>query len=62
MHVEQVAPYLWRIPPDAALGMRVPGVVVADEPLMRRIRLEPKSASTTEATEVPRAHAEEGVV
>jgi len=38
MHVEQIAPYLWRIPPDAAPGMRVPGLVVADEPLMRQIR------------------------
>ena len=38
MHVEQVGPYLWRIPADAAPGMRVPGLVVADEPLMRQIR------------------------
>src|SRR5262250_2876873 len=38
MHVEQIASYLWRIPPDAAPGMRVPGLVVADEPLMRQIR------------------------
>src|SRR5262249_31344990 len=38
MHVEQVGPYLWRIPPDAAPGMRVPGLIVADEPLMRQIR------------------------
>src|SRR5215469_12666042 len=38
MHVEQIAPYLWRIPSDAAPGMRVPGIVVADEPLMRQIR------------------------
>ena len=38
MHVEQVGPYLWRIPPDAAPGMRVPGLVVADETLMRQIR------------------------
>src|SRR5207237_9828193 len=38
MRVEQVGPYLWRIPPDAAPGMRVPGLVVADEPLMRQIR------------------------
>jgi len=38
MRVEQVGPYLWRIPTDAAPGMRVPGLVVADEPLMRQIR------------------------
>src|SRR5262249_49135101 len=38
MHVEQIGPYLWRIPPDAAPGMRVRGLVVADESLMRQIR------------------------
>jgi tRNA-splicing ligase RtcB len=38
MRVEQVGPFLWRIPPDAAPGMRVPGLVVADELLMRQIR------------------------
>jgi tRNA-splicing ligase RtcB len=38
MHVERVGPYLWRIPPDARPGMRVPGLVVADEPLMAAIR------------------------
>jgi tRNA-splicing ligase RtcB len=36
--VEQVAPYLWRIPPDARPGMRVPGFIVADESLMAQIR------------------------
>ena len=40
MRVEQIGPYLWRIPADAAPGMRVPGLVVADEPLMRQIRTE----------------------
>jgi tRNA-splicing ligase RtcB len=38
VRVEQIGPYLWRIPADAAPGMRVPGLVVADEPLMRGIR------------------------
>ncbi len=38
MRIEQVGPYLWRIPPDARPGMRVPALVVADEPLMARIR------------------------
>jgi tRNA-splicing ligase RtcB len=38
MKVEQIGPYLWRIPPDARPGMRVPALVVADEPLMARIR------------------------
>jgi tRNA-splicing ligase RtcB len=38
MRVEQVGPYLWRIPPEAKPGMRVPALVVADEPLMAQIR------------------------
>jgi tRNA-splicing ligase RtcB len=38
VHVERVGPYLWRIPPDARPGMRVPGLVVADEALMTAIR------------------------
>jgi tRNA-splicing ligase RtcB len=33
-----VGPYLWRIPEDAAPGMRVPALVVADEALMAQIR------------------------
>ncbi|HEV8643657.1 MAG TPA: RtcB family protein [Methylomirabilota bacterium] len=36
--VEQVGPYLWRIPPDARPGMRVPALIVADELLMAQIR------------------------
>jgi tRNA-splicing ligase RtcB len=38
LNVERVGPYLWRIPPDARPGMRVPALVVADEPLMAQIR------------------------
>ena len=38
MQPEQVGPYLWRIPQDAARGMRVPGFVVADAHLMTHIR------------------------
>jgi len=38
--VERVGPFLWRIPPDARPGMRVPGLVVADERLMESIRNE----------------------
>lgn len=38
MKIEQVGPYLWRIPPDAKPGMRVPGLVLADEALMVQIR------------------------
>ncbi len=38
MNVERVAPYLWRIPRDDMRGMRVPGLVVADEALIASIR------------------------
>ncbi|HEX9820459.1 MAG TPA: RtcB family protein [Methylomirabilota bacterium] len=38
MRLERVGPYLWRIPPDARPGMRVPGLVVADEALIASIR------------------------
>src|SRR5262245_32851763 len=38
MKVERAGPFLWRIPPDAKPGMRVPGLVVADETLMAAIR------------------------
>src|SRR5205823_9903872 len=38
MQLEQVGPYLWRIPRDAGRGMRVPGLVVADERLLTSIR------------------------
>ncbi len=38
MQLEQLGPYLWRIPRDAARGMRVPGLVVADERLIAAIK------------------------
>jgi tRNA-splicing ligase RtcB len=38
MQVEQVGPHLWRIPPEARPGMRVPALVVADQALMTQIR------------------------
>jgi tRNA-splicing ligase RtcB len=38
MKVERVGTYLWRIPPDAKPGMRVPALVIADEPLMAQIQ------------------------
>ena len=38
MHVERVSPYLWRVPQDKGRGMRVPGLVVADDALMEAIR------------------------
>ena len=53
MHVEQLGPYLWRIPPDAAPGMRVPGLVVADETLMRKIRTDLALAQLANAATLP---------
>ena len=53
MHVEQIAPYLWRIPPDAAPGMRVPGLVIADEPLMRQIRTDLALAQLANGATLP---------
>ncbi|HEY7518322.1 MAG TPA: RtcB family protein [Methylomirabilota bacterium] len=53
MRVEQVGPYLWRIPADAAPGMRVPGLVVADEPLMRQIRTDAALAQLANGATLP---------
>src|SRR5204863_8824511 len=53
MHVEQLAPYLWRIPTDAAPGMPVPGLVVADEPLMRQIRTDAALAQLANGATLP---------
>src|SRR6266566_9098322 len=53
MRVEQVGPYLWRIPPDAAPGMRVPALVVADEPLMRQIRTDAALAQLANGATLP---------
>jgi tRNA-splicing ligase RtcB len=38
MQLERVGPYLWRIPQDESRGMRVPGLVVADDRLIESIR------------------------
>jgi tRNA-splicing ligase RtcB len=53
MRVEQVGPYLWRIPPDAAPGMRVPGLVVADEALMGQIRTDLALAQLANGATLP---------
>jgi tRNA-splicing ligase RtcB len=53
MRVEQIGPYLWRIPPDEVPGMRVPGLVVADEPLMRRIRTDAALAQLANGASLP---------
>jgi tRNA-splicing ligase RtcB len=38
MQLERVGPYLWQIPRDERRGMRVPGLIVADERLIASIR------------------------
>ena len=38
MKLERVDPWRWRIPQDAKPGMRVPGIVFADDALMEAIR------------------------
>src|SRR6266446_8344390 len=38
VRLERVGPYLWRIPQDASRGMRVPGLVIADDQLIESIR------------------------
>jgi tRNA-splicing ligase RtcB len=53
MRVEPIGPYLWRIPPDAAPGMRVPGLVVADEPLMQQIRTDQALAQLANGATLP---------
>jgi tRNA-splicing ligase RtcB (3'-phosphate/5'-hydroxy nucleic acid ligase) len=53
VRVEQIGPYLWRIPADAAPGMRVPGLVVADEPLMRQIRTDAALAQLANGATLP---------
>src|SRR5882724_9953467 len=35
--LERVGPYLWRIPQDTSRGMRVPGLVIADDQLIESI-------------------------
>src|SRR4249920_2600971 len=38
VRLERVGSYLWRIPQDSSRGMRVPGLVVADDHLIESIR------------------------
>jgi len=51
--VEQVGPYLWRIPPDAKPGMRVPGLIIADEILMAQIRRDASLEQVANAATLP---------
>ncbi len=51
--VEQVAPYLWRVPRDESRGMRVPGLVVADAELMAKIRTDASLEQLANAATLP---------
>jgi tRNA-splicing ligase RtcB len=51
--VERVGPYLWRIPPDAKPGMRVAGLILADEPLMAQIRRDASLEQVANAATLP---------
>lgn len=53
MKIEQVGPYLWRIPPDAKPGMRVPGLILADESLMVQIRRDASLEQVANAATLP---------
>jgi len=51
--VERIGPYLWRIPQDAKPGMRVPGLVLADEVLMAQIRKDASLEQVANAATLP---------
>ena len=38
MRLERLGPYLWQVPRDESRGMRVPGLVIADDRLIDSIR------------------------
>jgi tRNA-splicing ligase RtcB (3'-phosphate/5'-hydroxy nucleic acid ligase) len=51
--IERAGPYLWRIPQDARPGMRVPGLVVADERLIAQIRTDASLEQLANAATLP---------
>ncbi len=53
MQIEQVAPYLWRIPEGARPGMRVPGLIYADQTLMDAIRRDAALEQVANAATLP---------
>jgi len=53
VRVERVGPFLWRIPPDAKPGMRVPGLVYADDELMTAIRRDGSLEQVANAATLP---------
>jgi tRNA-splicing ligase RtcB len=53
MKVERIGPYLWRIPQDAKPGMRVPGLILADDGLMAQIRRDASLEQVANAAALP---------
>jgi tRNA-splicing ligase RtcB len=53
VRIEQVGPYLWRIPQDSKPGMRVPGLILADEPLLAQIRRDASLDQVANAATLP---------
>ncbi len=51
--IERISPYQWRIPPDARPGMRVPGIVYADDELMALIRRDASLEQVANAATLP---------
>jgi len=51
--IERVSSYQWRIPPDARPGMRVPGIVYADDELMALIRRDASLEQVANAATLP---------
>jgi tRNA-splicing ligase RtcB (3'-phosphate/5'-hydroxy nucleic acid ligase) len=53
VQIERIGPVLWRIPPDAKPGMRVPGLVYADDELMAGIRRDGSLEQVANAAALP---------
>jgi tRNA-splicing ligase RtcB len=53
LDVERISPYLWRIPEDARPGMRVPGLIYADETLMAAIQRDAALEQVANAAALP---------
>jgi len=53
IRIERLGPYTWRIPEDAKPGMRVPGIVYADEALMTSIRGDQSLEQVANAAALP---------
>ncbi|MGH2651048.1 MAG: RtcB family protein, partial [Actinomycetota bacterium] len=53
MQIERIGPVLWRIPPDAKPGMRVPGLVYADDELMTAIQRDGSLEQVANAAALP---------